>query len=269
MSSPDRNPIDVASLTSTLKTTPFAQGEIQYLPTTSSTNDVARDLAEKGAPEGTIVIAEAQTKGRGRLGRTWHSPPGAGLYFSIVLRPRLDPSDLPKITLLAGTAVAESIEETTGLHPVIKWPNDLLLAGKKVAGILTELYGDIAAPYVILGIGINIHTRREEFLPELQETSTSLAMAGGQDISRADLMQAILTHLGRWYELFKKGAFQPILDAWRKRCVISGARVRILSGERELEGIVVDVDLSGALLLRDQAGQIRRILSGEVIRWEK
>ncbi|MEW5948707.1 MAG: biotin--[acetyl-CoA-carboxylase] ligase [Thermodesulfobacteriota bacterium] len=269
MSFSESDPIDVVLLTSRLKNTPFAQGEVQYLSTTGSTNDVARDLAEKGAPEGTIVIAEAQTKGRGRLGRTWHSPTGAGLYFSIVLRPRLDPSDLPKITLLAGTAVAESIEETIGLHPVIKWPNDLLLAGKKLAGILTELYGDIASPYVILGIGINVYTRREEFLPELQETSTSLAMVGGQDISRADLMQAILMHLGRWYELFKKGAFQPILDAWRKRCVIIGARVRISSGEKELEGTIVDVDLSGALLLRDQAGQIRRILSGEVIRWEK
>ncbi|MEW5994812.1 MAG: biotin--[acetyl-CoA-carboxylase] ligase [Candidatus Zixiibacteriota bacterium] len=269
MSSPERAPMDVALLTSRLKTTPFAQGEIQYLPIAGSTNDVARDLAEKGAPEGTIVIAESQTRGRGRLGRTWHSPPGTGLYFSIVLRPSLDPSDLPKITLLAGVAVAEAIEETTGLHPLIKWPNDLLLAGKKVAGILTELYGDITSPYVILGIGINVHTRREEFLPELQETATSLDMAGGQNISRANLLQAILTHLGRWYESFKKGAFQPILDAWRKRCVIIGARVRILSGEKELEGTVVDMDVAGALLLRDQAGQIQRILSGEVIRWEK
>jgi BirA family biotin operon repressor/biotin-[acetyl-CoA-carboxylase] ligase len=143
------------------------------------------------------------------------------------------------------------------------------LAGKKVAGILTELYGDMASPYVILGIGINIHTRREDFLPELQETATSLALSGGQNISRTRLLQAVLEHLGRGYESFKKGAFQPILDAWRKRCVIIGARVRILSGEKELEGIVVDVDVAGALLLRDQAGQIQRILSGEVIRWEK
>ncbi|MDP3029220.1 MAG: biotin--[acetyl-CoA-carboxylase] ligase [Deltaproteobacteria bacterium] len=269
MRPPELDPIDVAALTNKLKTTPFAQGKIHYLPTTGSTNNVARDLAEKGAPEGTIVIAESQTKGRGRLDRTWHSPPGAGLYFSIVLRPQLDPSDLPKITLLAGIAVAESIEETTGLHPLIKWPNDLLLADKKVAGILTELYGDITSPYVILGIGINVHTRREEFLPELQEIATSLAMVGGQNISRTRLLQAVLEHLEKWYELFKKGVFQPILDAWRKRCVIIGAHVKILSGEKELEGTVVDVDVGGALLLRDQSGQIQRILSGEVIRWEK
>jgi len=269
MRPPKLDTIDVASLTNKLKTTPFAQGEIQHLPTTGSTNDVARNLAEKGAPEGTIVIAESQTKGRGRLDRTWHSPPGAGLYFSIILRPSLDPGDLPKITLVAGIAVAESIEENTGLRPLIKWPNDLLLEGKKVAGILTELYGDITSPYVILGIGINIHTRREEFPPELQEIATSLAMAGGQNILRVNLMQAMLTHLGRRYGLFKNGVFQPILDAWRKRCVIIGAHVKILSGEKELEGTIVDVDVTGALLLRDQAGQIQRILSGEVIRWEK
>ncbi|MDI6791077.1 MAG: biotin--[acetyl-CoA-carboxylase] ligase [Thermodesulfobacteriota bacterium] len=263
------DPIDITSLKNRLRSACFGQGEIHYLPTTGSTNNVARDLAEKSAPEGTIVIAESQTKGRGRLDRTWYSPPGTGLYFSIVLRPQLDPYDLPKITLLAGIAVAESIEETTGLHPLIKWPNDLLLEGKKVAGILTELYGDITSPYVILGIGINVHTRREEFLPELQEIATSLTMVGGQNISRANLMQAILTHLGGWYEIFKKGVFQPILDAWRKRCVIIGAHVKILSGEKELEGTVVDVDVGGALLLRDQSGQIRRILSGEVIRWEK
>lgn len=269
MRPPKPIPIDVASLTNKLKATPFTQGKIHYLPSTVSTNDVARDLAEKGAPEGTIVIAESQTGGRGRLDRTWHSPPGTGLYFSIILRPQLDPSDLPKITLLAGIAAAEAIEENTGLRPLIKWPNDLLLEGKKVAGILAELYGDITSPYVILGIGINVHTRLEEFPPELQEIATSLAMAGGQNISRTNLMQAVLTHLGRWYELFKKGAFQPILDAWRKRCVIIGTHVKILSGEKELEGTVVDVDEAGALLLRDQAGQIQRILSGEVIRWEK
>lgn len=269
MRPPKPIPIDVASLTNKLKATPFTQGKIHYLPSTVSTNDVARDLAEKGAPEGTIVIAESQTRGRGRLDRTWHSPPGTGLYFSIILRPQLDPSDLPKITLLAGIAAAEAIEENTGLRPLIKWPNDLLLEGKKVAGILAELYGDITSPYVILGIGINVHTRLEEFPPELQEIATSLAMAGGQNISRTNLMQAVLTHLGRWYELFKKGAFQPILDAWRKRCVIIGTHVKILSGEKELEGTVVDVDEAGALLLRDQAGQIQRILSGEVIRWEK
>ncbi len=269
MRSPKPIPIDVAALTNKLKATPFTQGKIHYLPSTGSTNDVARDLAEKGAPEGTIVIAESQTRGRGHLGRTWHSPPGTGLYFSIILRPQLDPSDLPKITLVAGIAAAEAIEENTGLRPLIKWPNDILLEGKKVAGILAELYGNITSPYVILGIGININTRRVEFPPELQEIATSLAIAGGQNISRANLMQAVLTHLGKWYELFKKGAFQPILDAWRKRCIIIGAHVGILSGEKELEGTVVDVDETGALLLRDQAGEIQRILSGEVIRWEK
>lgn len=269
MSSLNLDPVDAASLKNRLKSACFGQGEIHYLPSTGSTNDVARELAEEGAPEGTLVMAESQTRGRGRLGKTWHSPPGTGLYFSIILRPQLNPSDLPKITLLAGIAMAEAIEETTGLHPLIKWPNDLLLENKKAGGILTEHYGHISSPYIILGIGINVYTCREDFPPELQETATSLALVGGQNLSRLKLMQAAVTYLGKWYELFKKGTFKPILDAWRQRCVLIGARVRIRSGERELEGTVIDVDEKGALLLQNQTGQIQRILSGEIIRWEK
>ncbi len=265
----ESDPIDVDSIKNGLETTVLGQRDIKYLLRTGSTNDVARTLAEEGAPEGTIVIAETQTRGRGRLGRTWHSPPGAGLYFSVILRPPLDPQELPKITLLAAVAIAESIREITRLDPAIKWPNDLLLEGKKAAGILTELYGAMTSPYVILGVGINVHTRREEFPPDLQEIATSLDMAGGQNISRTKLMQVVLKHLEKWYELFKKGIFKPILDAWRKGCVIIGAQVKIISGGKEVEGKVADVDEDGALLLRDQAGQTHRILSGEIIWWEK
>lgn len=263
------DPIDVAAIESGLETKVMGCGAIRYLLRTDSTNDVARKLAEEGAAEGTVVIAESQSKGRGRLGRTWHSPPGAGLYFSIVLRPPVDPSELPKITLLAGIAIAEAIEETSDLHPAIKWPNDVLLEGKKVAGVLAELYGELASPYVILGMGINVHTRRAEFPPELQEVATSLAMAGGRDISRTRLLQAVLRQLEKWYELFKKGTTRPILDAWRKKCILIGAHAKILSGGKALEGTVVDLDEAGALLFKDQTGHIQRILSGEVLQWEK
>lgn len=267
MSLAENDPIDVPSVKMGLETVVFGRGDIRHLSCAGSTNDIARELAKEGAPEGSVVIADSQTKGRGRLGRTWHSPPGTGLYFSLILRPLLDPAELSKITLLAGIAVAESIEATSGLHTGIKWPNDVLLSGKKVAGILTELYVDPGSPCVILGIGINVHTR--DFPPELQEVATSLSLAGGQDLSRVRLLRAVLKELERGYELFKRGTFRPILDAWREKCVLSGAQAQIRCGEKTWEGTVIDVDQEGALLLKDQAGKIQRILSGEVLKWEK
>jgi len=264
MRPPKPIPIDVASLTNKLKATPFAQGEIQYLPTTGSTNDVARDLAEKGAPEGTIVIAESQIKGRGRLGRTWHSPLGAGLYFSIVLRPRLDPSDLPKITLLAGTAVAESIEKTTGLHPVIKWPNDLLVGDRKVGGILTELVmkGE-RLEYAIVGLGLNVNL---DFTPPevafLREQATSLARELGAPVAREPLLACILNRLEVHYLALCDG-WSPH-QAWAARLVTLGQRVAVSGPGDELEGWAEGVDPDGGLLLRLKDGQVVRVLAGDV-----
>ncbi len=258
--------LDMDSLENGLTTTVFGRTEIDYLLTTGSTNDVAREQAEKGAPEGTLVIAEYQSRGRGRLGRFWHSPPGSGLYFSIVLRPRIDPTFFPRITLLAGVAVAEAIEETTALQPHIKWPNDLLLQGKKVAGILTELYGDITSPRIILGVGINVHTRPEDFPPALQQSATSLTGAGAHNVSRLKLLQALLGRLEHWYGRHEQGESTAMLEAWRRRCPMIGRRAAILSGPAEIVGKIIDVDDDGCLLVEDEAGQVQRILSGEITR---
>ncbi|MFH1147711.1 MAG: biotin--[acetyl-CoA-carboxylase] ligase [Pseudomonadota bacterium] len=259
--------MDIASLRHKLKTTILGQTEIHYLPSTGSTNDVAKQLAQDGAPEGAIVIADSQTSGKGRLGRSWHSPPGSGLYFSAVLRPDVDPDSLCKITLLAGVAAAGAIEDVTTIRPQIKWPNDLLLHGRKAGGILTELHGDAVSPTVVLGIGINVSTRLEDFPPDLQLKATSLVLAGAKDVSRSELIRSILERLEYWYLPFKKGEHGPMLQAWRKQCAMIGSNAKIRSGEEVCFGRILDIDDTGALLLQDATGQIRRILSGEVLEY--
>lgn len=259
--------MDLDCLKRNLKTTILGQAEIHYLPSTGSTNDVARQLAQDGATEGTIVIADSQLSGRGRLGRNWHSPPGSGLYLSAVLRPDFEPDSLCKITLLAGVAAAGAIEDVTSIRSQIKWPNDLLIHGRKAGGILTELHGDAVSPTVVLGIGINVNTRLEDFPPDLQLKATSLALAGGKDVTRSELIRSVLEHLEYWYLPFKEGEHGPMLQAWRNKCIMIGCRAIIRSGEQVLSGRVLDIDDAGALLLHDETGQVRRILSGEVLEY--
>lgn len=265
MSCAPGDPLDLTLLQGGLETRVFGRVGIEHFLTTGSTNDVAKEFAAGGALEGTLVIAESQSKGRGRLGRSWYSPPGTGLYFSIVLWPQMDLSLFPMITLLAGTAVAQAVEETTGLCPDIKWPNDLLLEGKKVAGILTELCGELNSPRVILGIGINTHTRKEEFPPELREIATSLSLSGARKVCRTKLLQSILGHLENWYDRFKRGESEAMLASWRKRCRMIGSWAKIESGEDIFSGRILDIDEDGSLLLQDEAGQVQKILSGEIL----
>lgn len=261
--------MDTTLLKQRLKTTILGQAEIQHLPSTESTNDVARKLAQDGAKEGTIVIADSQLSGRGRLGRNWHSPAGSGLYLSAVLRPDLEPDSLCKITLLAGVAAAGAIEDVTSIRAQIKWPNDLLIHGRKTGGILTELHGDAASPTVVLGIGINVNTRIEDFPPDLQLKATSLALAGGKNVARSELIRSVLEQLEYWYLLFKGGEHGPMLQAWRNKCIMIDCRAIIRSGEQVLAGRVLDIDDTGALLLQDETGQVRRILSGEVLKYSQ
>jgi BirA family transcriptional regulator, biotin operon repressor / biotin---[acetyl-CoA-carboxylase] ligase len=237
-------------------------GPVHHFETLDSTNNLAKELAAREAPEGTVVIAETQTGGRGRLGREWNSPPGVGLYVSVVLRPMLPPMELPQITLTAAVAVVRAVRRVTGVAPGIKWPNDLLLRGKKMGGILTEMESESdRIRHVVIGLGLNVNN--PNFPPELAGIATSLAQAVGGTFSRLDLLKAWLEEFEGLYERFLNQGFPEILEEWKRYTVTLGQAVTVRQGPRELSGRAVDVAPDGALLLYT-GGKIVRVTSGEI-----
>lgn len=240
--------------------------EIHHFLSVDSTNSVARALAREGAPEGTLVVAEEQTGGRGRLGRGWFSPRGLGNWSSLILRPGVPALRGPGITFAAGVATAEAIEAVTGLAPGLKWPNDILLNGKKVVGILTEMVtGAEWIEYVILGVGVNVNQPGDAFPGDLAASATSLRAELGRVISRSQLMAASLAAVEKWYGVFLDGGMEEILPAWRSRWLHRGKGVEISSPSGRLRGVAMDVDEMGALMLRTTAGTRERVLAGDLI----
>ena len=237
-----------------------------YLPSTESTNSVAMQSGLAGATPGTLVVAETQTGGRGRLGRIWHSPPGAGLYFSIILRPRLDLADLAKITLLAGVAACQSIEAVTGLRPLIKWPNDLLLNGQKFAGILTEsALPAIGRPLVIIGIGINVATPLHLFPADLQGRVTSLDSAAGFSCMRGKLLAAVVTCIQELLSVLEQGGFAAIRAEFSRRdCTLGRLLSWVTPAGAVVQGTALGIDQQGLLHIQDATGRIHEVLSGDV-----
>jgi len=232
---------------------------------TESTNLLAFRLAEDSAQEGTVVIAEAQTGGKGRLGRQWASPPGVNLYCSVILRPPMSPVKAPQLTFLSAVAVARAIEEVTRLQPKIKWPNDILLDGKKVAGLLNEMSAETDTIHcVVLGIGVNINMLREQFPSDLRQPATSLFLEQGVSVNRVDFTRALLTSLDVLYDDYLCLGFPAIREEWLSRSTVQGRRVRVSFGNRETEGVVTGVDNDGALLLAREDGAAERVLAGDV-----
>lgn len=241
--------------------------QVHYLPATTSTNDVAMELGLAGAAVGTLVVAEIQTGGRGRLGRTWLSPPGAGLYFSLILRPRLDPADLPKITLVAGVAACRAIEAATGLNPMIKWPNDLLLSSRKFAGILTETAPLPAqgSPLVVVGIGINVNTSAEQFPNSLRDKGTSLALETGAVILRGQILKSVVQAVIEGVEQFEQTGFDPVRSDFSARDFTFGRTLSWVTPEGKIvQGEGAGIDCQGLLHIRDAAGLLHEVLSGDV-----
>jgi len=239
---------------------------IRRLDTTSSTNDEVIRMAEGGAPEGTVVVARRQTLGRGRLGRRWESPTGAGLYLSVLLRPQICPSNLWQIGFVASLAAASSIRRAFNLDARIKWPNDILIEGRKVCGILIEsTVADTPASPVVVGIGINVNTRA--FPEELAEKATSLLLqsGGGQDIDLNLAESALLDSIREWYVRYLTEGFPPVLHAWRLLDCTSGHTVRVLLGGDAVEGRAVEVDLDGNLIVEQDGSQRVAVSAGEVI----
>lgn len=239
--------------------------DIRVFQKTTSTNDVVEKLARDGVREGVVVFAEAQTKGRGRLGRGWHSPAGKGLWFSVLLRPDLSPQKATTLTIAAATALARAIRNETGLGIEIKWPNDILVGRRKVAGILTELNAELDhLKYLILGIGVDVNVSASDFSVELRKTATSLRIELGKPVNRGDLAAAILKELDREYERIHAGKFEEIADEWEELCNTLGRSVSVRVGERVLEGRAESLDAEGALLVRTQHGHLERVIGGDV-----
>ncbi len=239
--------------------------ELVYFADTDSTNDRAHALAKDGAAEGTVVIAEAQQAGKGRLGRRWTSPAGVNLYASIILRPPIAPRHASQLTFLSAAAVARAISESTGLTPTVKWPNDVLLDGRKVAGLLNELDAETERiRYLILGVGVNVNMRAEQFPDDLRYPASSLAMASGGEVSRLLFTRTLLEQLDRLYSQYRREGFEPIMQAWQEYFVLTGQQVEVDCQGRLLRGRVVGLDDDGALLLQLADGRQERVLAGDV-----
>ena len=235
--------------------------EIIVRETVTSTMDEAFRLGNENCPEGTVVCAEAQSKGRGRLGRAWISPKSKGLYFSLVLRPQLPLNRLAQLTLMSAVALAEAIEEISELKPLIKWPNDILWDDHKLAGILTELRAESdQVNFVIVGIGLNVNTSTHQ----LNAGGTSLKVAAGRSFNRAVVFQAILRSLEKWYVKLLDHEFGLVMQEWKKRSATLKRRVRITDSTGIIEGEAVDLDEDGALLIRKDNGLIIKKMAGDV-----
>ena len=236
--------------------------EIHYFSEVDSTNNEAKKLAANDCPEGTIVVAETQVTGRGRLARGWFSPFGKGIWLSVVLRPPFGPMDAAKCTLMAAVGVNRAINAVTGAGCGIKWPNDILWNNRKVVGILTEMSAEMdVINYVVIGMGINVTI--EEFPSELATIATSLSIATGHSISRVKLLTAILAELEIVYMSVKKSGFAPVLAAWRQESVTLGQQVDVQGFDRSFTGVAVDIDDDGALLVKTPQC-VERVLAGDV-----
>jgi len=238
--------------------------DVRFFAEVSSTQDVARSLAAQGANEGTVIIAETQTSGRGRMGRAWVSPAG-GLYLSIILRPNVRPPEALRFPLIAGVAVAHAIEKVTGLKPRVKWPNDVLLNGKKVAGILTEMSADMdRLNHIIVGIGLNVNTPKESFAEEIQEIATSLMAEKGQPVPRVKMVQSILTEFELLYDEFGRSGFEPIRRRWKTLSDTLGKPVTVSFLDQQVQGRAFDIDHDGALIIQKWNGGSERVVAGDV-----
>jgi BirA family transcriptional regulator, biotin operon repressor / biotin---[acetyl-CoA-carboxylase] ligase len=245
--------------------TDFIGHDIHYFKEVDSTNDVARYLAEEGAEEGTVVVAEIQNRGKGRRGKTWISPPG-GVWMSIILRPDIAPSKAPQLTLVTGVAVAETLKEELKLDVGIKWPNDILIGNKKVCGILTEVNASINnVNYVIVGIGIDMNVEIPLFPPNLQKDATSLKNELDTEINGAMLVQKFLLKFEDLYNEFNDGKFPEILSEWRLLSKTIGNNVEVRTRGKTVRGEAVGINKDGILILELEDGSLIKMISGECL----
>lgn len=230
-----------------------------------STNLKAKQLANEGKPEGTVVVAESQTKGKGRLGRKWVSPSGKGVWVSFILRPPILPVKATQLTFVIAVAMVHSLKNIGISDVQIKWPNDILIHRRKVAGILTELSAEIdCVNYVIVGIGINVNQDTFEFPEEFKDKATSLKEACGHKVSRIKVLQSVLKEVEHFYYLYLENGFGEIINLWRENSVTLGKEVEVISGTEKITGLAIDIDEEGCLLVKDREGKVNKIVAGDV-----
>ena len=262
---PSSAALDIPSVRARLSTQRLGAA-FHYFSELGSTNTRARELAEKGAAEGEIVIAESQTQGRGRLGRRWESPPFTNLYLSFILRPKFPPTHAPQITLAAGVALVETVGSFLSRPPAIKWPNDILFDGKKLAGILTEAACDAdRVAYVILGIGLNLNYRVDTMPQELRQRATSMAELTGTNVSRESVLARLIQDMDRCYGELEVSGFEALRPRWEERFALRGRRIQVELGDQRVRGVAHGIDREGALIVEDEHGQRRSVVAGDVI----
>ncbi len=248
-----------------LKTKIFGR-EIIHFESIETTMRPAFEAGLRDDEEGVLIVAETQTKGKGRMGRSWVSPKSKGIYASLLLRPQFHPTDVAKLTLMTAIAITESIEKVTGVSAKIKWPNDLLIDGQKVAGILTEMDAEIErVKFVVVGFGINVNVP-ESSLPE---GATSLKQLTGKTISRIQLLQEILVSLENWYLTVQREGFDVVLERWKELTSTLGSKVRIMESGKSTVGIAEGIDNYGGLLIRLDSGKLITRMSGDVVEMGK
>jgi BirA family biotin operon repressor/biotin-[acetyl-CoA-carboxylase] ligase len=238
--------------------------ELLLYETVDSTNSIALSLSAR-VGEGAVILADSQERGRGRLGRSWISPPGVNIYMSIVLRPSIRPSDATLITLMAGVACAIAIRRVTGVAVSIKWPNDLIASGKKLGGILTELKTDgKKIDVAVIGIGINVNMDPDQLPGDIKKIATSLKNETGRLYAREDVAAEILNEIDLWYMSLKKMDREKILFSWRQLTSTLGREVVVTAGHETCRGFAESIDDEGMLILRLQSGNTRKISSGDL-----
>ena len=249
-----------------LQTAVFGRGLIVHAETLASTNAEAARRAAEGCAEGTLVVAETQTAGRGRRGRHWESPPGAGIYTSLVLRPDLPLDRVPLLTLLTAVAAAEAVHAATGEAPQIKWPNDLLFKGRKIAGVLIEVASEIdAVAYAVIGLGMNVNTAPASLPARPLYPASSLRAELGRAVDRAQLLAGWLNRMEVWYRrLAAADGDVRLVARWRALAGTLGRTFTVNTGRETIRGCAVDLDADGALIVADDTGERRRILSGDL-----
>jgi len=260
---PDR--MEEAFIRNGMKTVHIGKKIFAY-PSIDSTNTKAKELAMAGAPHGTLVLAEEQTMGKGRMGRRWVSPYGTGIWMSVILRPDIDPLDAPKMTMLGALAAARAVWEITGLEAGIKWPNDIILSRKKVCGILTEMSGDMdTVHWIVMGIGMNVNTPSDVFPADIQSVATSLLAELGQKTNRIRLIRCICEKIEAYYERWVTDKdFSAIVDECRRLSVTLGQKVRVNGVGVDFTGKAVDIDSDGVLLVQKDDGSMEKVISGDV-----
>jgi len=248
-----------------LQTTVFGQEHYFYFREIDSTNNFAKQLAAEGYPEGTLVIAERQTAGRGRRGRQWHSEPGQGIFMSLILRPILPVKELSRITMFIAVAIVETLNEV-GIKSGIKWPNDVLINGRKIAGILTEAVTDMdGIEYIVTGIGLNVNTLIKDFPEEFRSIATSVREEAGRVVPRVELLRVLLLQLENRYQQLISGGFSEILEKVRSLSLVIGHDIQIDSVNGITNGQAIDIDNNGFLMVRDAMGNIHHVMSGEIL----